>query len=165
MQKKDGNHSVQGQRFRHCLSFQKGGLGNSGSWIIEQGLEKNQIGAWSRDYDIVGGTYYGFEALGLGTGLSNQRANSYVEIFFHDRNRQLVIDERTGNFSRPFYPWGEEQENGWIKFKGVFRAPNEAKSATIRLFLRWEPRARIEWSNIQFINVLSRSLGKYELEQ
>ena len=128
----------------------KGGLGNSGSWIIEQGLEKNQIGAWSRDYDIVGGSYYGFEAFGLGKGFSNQRANCYVEIFFHDQNRQLVIDQRTGNFSRPFYPWGEEQENGWIKFKGVVRVPKEAKLATIRLFLRWEPRARIEWSNIQF---------------
>jgi hypothetical protein len=113
-------------------------------------LEKNQIGAWSRDYEIVGGTYYGFEAFGLGKGFSNQRANCYVEIFFHDQNRQLVIDQRTGNFSRPFYPWGEEQENGWIKFKGVVRVPKEAKLATIRLFLRWEPRARIEWSNIQF---------------
>ena len=73
----------------------RGGSDHEGSWIIEQGLEKNQIGAWSRDYEIVGGTYYGFEAFGLGKGFSNQRANCYVEIFFHDQNRQLVIDQRT----------------------------------------------------------------------
>ena len=46
----------------------RGGSDHEGSWIIEQGLEKNQIGAWSRDYEIVGGTYYGFEAFGLGKG-------------------------------------------------------------------------------------------------
>ena len=124
MQKKDGNHSVQGQRFRHCLSFQKKeALGNSGSWIIEQGLEKNQIGAWSRDYDIVGGTYYGVEALGLGKGLSNQRANSYVEIFFHDRNRQLVIDERTGNFSRPFTLGERSRKMDGLNLKECFEPP------------------------------------------
>ena len=119
----------------------RGGPDHDGSWIIEQGLEKSQIGAWSREYKIAGGSYYGFEAFGLGKGVLNQRANCYVEIFFfHDQNRQLVIDQRTGNFSRPFYPWGEEQENGWIKFGGVVRVPKEAKKlAIIRLFLRWEP--------------------------
>ena len=94
---------------------------------------------------------YQFEALGIGKGLSNPRANCYAEIFFQDDKGKLVMDERAGNYSRPFYPWAKIQENGRMKFNGVVRVPKDATLATVRLFLRWEPRAKIEWSNIEFL--------------
>ena len=119
-------------------------------WVIEQGEIKSQIGAWSRQYPVIGDKYYQFGAFGRGKGLSNPRANCYVEIFFQDDKGKLVMDERAGNYSRPFYPWAMIHENERMKFDGVVRVPKDATLATVRLFLRWEPKAKVEWSEIDF---------------
>ena len=42
------------------------------------------------------------------------------------------------------------QENERMKFDGVVRVPKDATLATVRLFLRWEPKAKVEWSEIDF---------------
>ena len=90
------------------FQYLKNGVSDhKGCWVIEQGEIKSQIGAWSRQYPVTGDKYYQFEALGGGKGLSNPRANCYVEIFFQDDKGKLVMDERAGNYSRPFYPWSK----------------------------------------------------------
>ena len=43
---------------------------------------------------------------------------------------------------------GEQKE--WVKFEGTVYAPKNATNATIRLFLRWEPGASIEWAQVAF---------------
>ena len=65
----------------------------------------------------------------------------------------MVIDQRTGLYSRPFYPWETETENGWVKFEGTVYVPEQATTAIIRLFLRWEPNAKVEWSQVKFEKV------------
>ena len=85
--------------------------------------------------------------------LSIPRANRYVDVFFVDVVQKMVIDQRTGDYNRPFYPWETGKENGWAKFEGTVYAPIKAKTAIVRLFLRWEPNAKVEWSQVQFEKV------------
>ena len=71
--------------------FKIGQRGNE-SWLIHQGNQVGQIGAWSRNYPVKGGNYYRISALCLERGLSNPRANRYVEVFFEDDDQKMVID-------------------------------------------------------------------------
>ena len=81
-----------------------------------------QMGAWSKTYSIVGGEHYRIDALCRGSGISNPRANRYIEVFFEDDDKKMVIDQRTGDYSRPFYPWAEGNKE-WVKFEGTVYAP------------------------------------------
>ena len=58
------------------------------SWLIHQSNKAEEIGAWSRNFSVKGGSYYQISALCLGTGLSNPRANRYVEVFFEDDEKK-----------------------------------------------------------------------------
>ena len=130
--------------------LKKGGADGKGGWLIRQGNQMGQMGAWSKTYSIVGGEYYRIDALCRGSGMSNPRANRYIEVFFEDDDKKMVIDQRTGDYSRPFYPWAESNKEEWVKFEGTVYAPKNATNATIRLFLRWEPDASIEWAQVTF---------------
>ena len=135
------------------FKYLKIGQGGNEGWLIHQDNQVGQIGAWSRNFEVKGGNYYRISALCLERGLSNPRANRYVEVFFEDDDQKMVIDQRTGDYNRPFYPWETGKENGWAKFEGTVYAPIKAKTAIVRLFLRWEPNAKVEWSQVQFEKV------------
>lgn len=133
------------------------------SWLIHQSNKAEEIGAWSRNFSVKGGSYYQISALCLGTGLSNPRANRYVEVFFEDDEKKMVIDQRTGDYNRPFYPSETEKINGWVKFEGKVYVPKKASSAIIRLFLRWEPNAKVEWTQVKFVKVQKPESRKVRL--
>ena len=95
-------------------------------------------------------------------GLSNPRANRYVEVFFQDEEKKLIIDERTGDYNRPFYPWAKIQENGRMKFDGSGTSTKGCNEGYRRLFLRWEPKAKVEWSEINFRKVENLQSEKYD---
>ena len=67
--------------------------GGNEHWIIQQSNQAGEIGAWSRNYSVEGGSYYRIRALCLGSGLSSPRTNRYVEVFFE-------TDEKNGNRSK-----------------------------------------------------------------
>jgi len=135
------------------FKFSKLGSKGKESWLIHQGDKAGEMGAWTRKYAVKGGGYYKISALCLGTGLSNPRANRYVEVFFEDEEKKMIIDERTGDFNRPFYPFETGKINGWVKFEGKVYVPKRASRAIIRLFLRWEPNANVEWTQVNFVKV------------
>ena len=135
------------------FKFSKLGSKGKESWLIHQGDKAGEMGAWTRKYAVKGGGYYKISALCLGTGLSNPRANRYVEVFFEDEEKKMIIDERTGDYNRPFYPFETGKINGWVKFEGKVYVPKRASRAIIRLFLRWEPNANVEWTQVNFVKV------------
>ena len=61
----------------------------------------------------------------------------------------MVIDQRT-EITVVLLSLGGGNKEEWVKFEGTVYAPKNATNATIRLFLRWEPDASIEWAQVAF---------------
>ena len=43
---------------------------------------------------------------------------------------------------------GPTDTTGWTAVDGTYRAPSKATHAVVELYLRWAPRAQVEWSGI-----------------
>jgi len=53
--------------------------------------------------------------------------------------------------SEPEYPNdGPTGTSGWTEVGGTYRAPSKATHAIVELYLRWAPRAQVEWSDVIF---------------
>ena len=53
--------------------------------------------------------------------------------------------------AEPEYPTdGPTDTAGWTAVESIYRAPSKATHAIVELYLRWAPRARVEWSDVVF---------------
>ena len=142
----------------------KGGPDGQGGLQVTHDARSGLDGAWSKIFEVEGDAHYQVTAFAKCRKVGNPRANRYLELFFHDKEGQYVVDDRIGVKTRPFYPLDEpEDESGWVKFSGIYQAPASATHATVRLHLRWEPRGEVEWGGISFLKSAPRIPRKVRL--
>ncbi len=129
----------------------KGGPDGKGGLVINHDGREGLFGAWGKTFEIEGNVHYRVTALARSRKVKNARANRYVEVFFHGPDGKYVVDDRLGVHTRPMYPWDQPADaTGWTKFTEIFQAPAKATHATVRLFLRWEPKGEVEWGGVSF---------------
>ena len=141
-----------------------GGPRGRGGLVIKHDDRQGLDGAWARTFEIEGNCHYRITAHSRTTNVVNPRHRTYVELLFHDAEGDLVLNQRTGVKSRPFYPPdADADQRGWTKFTGIYRAPLAATHATVKLHLRWEPGGRVEWGNVSLLKTDPRPPRKVRL--
>lgn len=141
-----------------------GGPDEQGSLVIKHDDRKGLDGAWAKTFEIEGDCHYCITVYSQLNNVNNPRHHTYVELLFHDADGSLVPNKRTGVQSRPFYPPDvETDQNGWMKFTGIYRAPKAASHVTVKLHLRWEPRGQVEWGGVTLIKTNPRPSRKVRL--
>jgi predicted amidohydrolase len=139
----------------------KGGPAREGSLVIRTGPLEGFDGHWARTFPVKGGQYYRFHALRRVEHVSSARRDVLARILWRDdRDRPAVRDEPGAKSYAPGVPPVSEPEYpndvptdaaGWTEVEGTYRAPAKATHAVVELYLRWAPRARVEWSGILFV--------------
>ena len=141
-----------------------GGPDGLGSLVIRHDSRQGLDGAWSRAFPVEGATHYRITAYSKAHRVGNPRHHTYVELHFQDSAGRLVLNEHIGVHSRPFFARNvRSDEDGWAKFSDIFRAPVKATQAVVRLHLRWEPEAAIEWGKVSLVKSPPRVPRKVRL--
>lgn len=138
----------------------KGGPSGSGSFVVATGKLEGLDGHWSKTFPVKGGQWYRFEALRRAEGVDSLRRCVLARVLWRDaRGKAAVRDEPGARSYAPGVPPVSEPEypedgplgaGGWTAVGGVYRAPSKATHAVVELYLRWAPRARVEWSEVVF---------------
>ncbi len=146
---------------RPCFSFNpRGGPSRTGALIISAGKLEGLDGHWSKTFPVKGGQYYQFRARWRAERVTSPRRSVLARVLWrNDQDRPPRRDEPGAQsyapgvppVSEPEYPPdGPTDRKGWTTVEGVYRAPSGATRAIVELYLRWAPRARVEWSDIVF---------------
>ncbi len=142
----------------------RGGPDGKGGLVIRLDDREGLDGAWAKTFEIEGDRHYRVTAHRRSGGVVNPRHHTYVELLFHDARGNLVPDRRIGVASRPFYPPEVETDSaGWTKLSDIYRAPAAATHATVKLHLRWEPGAKVEWGGLSLEKSAPRTPRKVRL--
>lgn len=144
-----------------CPAFSfnpKGGPSRSGSLIIRSDKRGGLDGHWQKTFAVKGGQWYRFHVIRRVENVPVPRRSVLARILWRDnQGRQVVHDEpgassyRDGPFpvSEAEYPTdGPTGRGGWTEVSGVYHVPSKAEQAIVELYLRWAPRAKVEWSEV-----------------
>jgi predicted amidohydrolase len=138
----------------------KGGPSRTGGFIIHTGKLEGLDGHWAKTFPVKGGQYYRFQALRRVEHVSWPRRSVLARILWRDDHDQAPRRDEPGAqsyapgvlpTSEPEYPEdGLTDAAGWTELGRIYRAPSKATHAIVELYLRWAPRAWVEWSDVVF---------------
>jgi len=141
----------------------KGGPSREGSLVIRTGALEGFDGHWTKTYPVKGGQWYRFHALRRIEHVASPRRSVLVRILWRDDRGRPVVHAEPGArsfapgvppVSEPEYPTdGQPDRGGWTAVEGTYQAPPKATHAVVELYLRWVPRARVEWSGVLLAEV------------
>ena len=136
----------------------KGGPAREGCLVIRTGPLEGLDGHWAKTFPVKGGQCYRFHAVRRVERVPSPRRSVLARILWRDDHDQPVVRDEPGARSyAPGVPPGAEPEYpadgpanaaGWTEVAGIYRAPSKATHAVVELYLRWAPRARVEWSEV-----------------
>jgi len=149
------------EEIRPQFSFKpKGGLSGTGALVISTGRLEGLDGHWAREFPVKGGSYYHFRILRRVSNVESPRRSVLARILWRDEKGRSPRRDEPGAQSfapgvppvaEPEYPTdGPADAKGWTVVEGIYHAPSMATKATIELYLRWAPRAGVEWSDVVF---------------
>ena len=135
-----------------------GGPNGAGCLSIRADEREGLDGHWTKVFTIKGGEHYRFRALRQVENVSSARRSALARILWRDdRDRPVRRDEPGAKsyspgeapMAEPEYPTdGETTSTGWTELSGIYQAPSKATHAIVELYLRWAPRARVEWAEV-----------------
>ena len=136
----------------------QGGPHHRGSLIIRADDREGLAGHWSKTFPIKGGQYYNFHALRRVEKVASTRRSALARILWRDEQGRPVHHDEPGAQSyapkeapvaEPEYPSDHESDSsGWAEVADTYQAPSKARQAIVELYLRWAPRALVEWSEV-----------------
>lgn len=139
------------------------GADGKGSWIIETDAREGLMGCWQGEFPVQGGRDYHFSALYQARGVKNESHSIVARVLWRDENGKLVkhgeptfTSYRPGEApqAEPEYPQRKSTSaEGWTEMSDTYLVPARATKAIIELYLQWQPKARVEWSNIALTEV------------
>jgi predicted amidohydrolase len=144
---------------RPAFEFKKnGGPAGHGSLIIRADNREGLDGHWTKTFPVKGGQYYRFRALRRLENVSSPRRSVLVRVLWRDDKGRPVYHDEPGAVSyapgkppvaEPEYPSDRATDaRGWTEVADVYQAPSKATQAIVELYLRWAPRAQVEWSEV-----------------
>ncbi len=136
-----------------------GGRDGKGALLIRTDRRPGLMGYWAKSVPVEGSHYYRFQAF---------RRIENVDIPRRSVNARIVWLDGAGKVAYrdlpvvgPYHPKGRPElaaaeypadrapgDDGWTEVSGVYRAPADARQATIELHLDWAESAKVEWSQI-----------------
>ena len=136
----------------------KGGPSGGGAFIIRTGKLEGLDGHWSKSFPVKGGEWYRFQALRRTKNVASPRRSVLARILWRDAKGRPVRRDEPGAksfapgvapVSEPEYPNdGLADSGGWTPVRGIYRVPAKATQGIVELYLRWAPRAQVEWSDL-----------------
>jgi predicted amidohydrolase len=147
------------EEIRPTFSYQPGGgPKGSGSLVIGADGREGLIGWWEKTYPVRGGKSYRFSASRKATDVESPRRVAEARVLWKDDQGRPVLHDEPAESSyhagtrpraEPEYPSdGPQDDRGWAQVGGVFHAPSGASRAVVELWYRWEPKGRVEWSDV-----------------
>src|SRR5438128_1718772 len=137
---------------------QDGGPAGRGSLVIRADDRAGLDGHWAKTFPISGGQHYRFRALRRVENVPSPRRSVLARILWRDEQGRAVHHDEPGAKSyapdeapiaEPEYPVDRgPASNGWTEVAGDYQAPSKARQAMVELYLRWAPRAVVEWSEV-----------------
>ncbi|HEX6987029.1 MAG TPA: carbon-nitrogen hydrolase family protein, partial [Planctomycetaceae bacterium] len=139
----------------------RGGRSGAGALVIEADGREGLDGSWVKDFPVVGGRTYRFEAFRRTTGVETPRRSCLVRLSWLDDHGKPVEEDRevvgtylrtAGGPAEAEHPTdGGTDGRGWTAVGGTYRAPAAATRARVELHLTWAPGGRVEWSDVSLV--------------
>ena len=115
------------------------------------------IGHWEKSYPVEGGKTYEFSVWRRAVGVPHARRVAVARLLWRDAKGATVLHDaptylsyRPGERPRaePEFPADEpaQREDGWLRVRGRYQAPQGATQAIVELGFRWSKQGRVEWS-------------------
>jgi predicted amidohydrolase len=130
----------------------------SGALVIEQDAREGLHGYWRKEFPVIGGKHYEFNARRKVLHVNSPRRSAFVTIEWHDENNRKVMDDRplVERYLKTFPAWtfaeypeeGAADERGWTQFRASYQAPAAARKAVVDLHFLWAPGGRAEWRDV-----------------
>jgi predicted amidohydrolase len=146
---------------------QKGG-GNDGRacLIIKADHRAGLDGFWKKDFSVIGGKTYHFQASYMAKGIAVPRLSVVAEVRWRDaRGRSVPLDDppdtgylkgATAMAETEFPATRGTDGRGWTEVSDLYQAPLRATQASVELHLRWAPGGEVHWSGVSFTETGSR---------
>ena len=135
-----------------------GGPSARGSLIIRADERDGLDGHWVKTFPVQGAHYYQFRAVRRLVNAPVPRRSALARILWRDGAGRPVVHDEPGASSyapgkspvaEPEYPSDRDTgPSGWTEVADTYRAPERATEAIVELYLRWAPRAEVQWSEI-----------------
>jgi predicted amidohydrolase len=135
-----------------------GGRDGKGSFLIRHDAREGLQGYWVKRFPVEGGRTYLLSAARKVERVPVARRCAFARVLWSDAQGKRVLLDTPWN--RPFlktsslpaeeeYPAdGPTDAAGWTPVRGLYRAPPQAKTATVELWLQWAPHGTAEWSDV-----------------
>src|SRR5258706_197748 len=150
-----------------------GGPNRRGSLLIRADARDGLDGHWLKTFPVQGGHYYQFRAVRHLVNAPVPRRNVLARVLWRDDTGKAVLRDEPGATSyagkefpvaEPEYPTDHETDSaGWTEVADSYRAPSKATHAMVELYLRWAPRAEVEWSDISLTETSAPPARKVRL--
>ena len=146
---------------RSSVTTPRAAPSGKGAFVIRTGKLEGLDGHWAKTFPVQGRPILPVPraaaggARALAAALACWRASSGATTA---TGRRSATNRARKSFapgvppvSEPEYPNdGPTDAAGWTAVEGIYRAPSKATHAIVELYLRWAPRARVEWSEVVF---------------
>jgi predicted amidohydrolase len=147
------------QEIRPAFEFKKdGGPSGRGSLLIRADDREGLDGHWTKTFPVRGAQHYRFHAVRRLENVPSPRRSALVRLLWRDAQGRSVHHDEPGAVSyapgkpplaEPEYPSDRATDaRGWTEVADVYQAPSKATQAIAELYLRWAPRAQVEWSEV-----------------
>ncbi len=120
-------------------------LGGDGSLAISGNSDHAAYGCWMKTVKVEAGSYYSFGAAHCEDTVTNPRVSIVARLDWRKADG--------GRAGRPDYVPDGEIEGKWHHVTGVFKAPEDASSVEIELYLGWNPQGTVWWDSIRLEKV------------
>jgi predicted amidohydrolase len=151
----------------------KGGPSGEGCFGIRTSQLEGLDGHWAKTFPVKGGQWYRFHAVRRVEHVPSPRRSVLARILWRDDHDQPAIRDEPGAksfapgvppVSEPEYPIDVPGDgDAWTEVGGTYQAPAKATHAVVELYLRWAPRARVEWSGIELVETEAPAPRKVRL--
>jgi predicted amidohydrolase len=131
--------------------------------MIHHDQREGLDGYWEKTFPVEGGQWYQFSCKYWAENVAVERRSVCVEIHWRDeKGGKVQTDEPTvPNYLPGYTPMAESEfpfsgpvvQDGLERFQtmhGIYRAPKQARSAVVRLHLRWAPGGRVVYKDARW---------------
>lgn len=128
------------------VTLRRGGPHGEPVLIIRIGSQAGKDGWWVKEFPVAGGQWYRFRVYRHLRNVPRSVGAALIQLDWLDANGRAP---RAGeDEARTEYPSAEASVSPrWTEISGVYRAPDGAVKARVRLRLRWAPNAEVQWAS------------------
>lgn len=143
------------------------------AYIIEADQRAGLDGAWGRVFPVSAGEYYRIQVLYRLDGNCLPRRSVVVKLDWQNGEGEPVplSEPRVSGYLEKFSALAETEfppitgtnAQGWVEMSGLYRAPQQAVQARVRLHLQWAPNTQVRFGGASLERVEAPPARKVRL--